>query len=147
MGRVRIRGPFTYSSVRQFFMVTGDFPLTALAIAEQCGIVTNAAMTHRLEDLNRDLDISKVAKYDQEDRFDTRSLVLSGSDLMTMVRKYFCHRMSSRLIQNTRPRSERISVGTSLPIPRSRVRQDHTRAKAANREGDASSRRYRCRDG
>lgn len=66
-------------------MVTGDFPLTALAIAEQCGIVTNAATTHRIEDLDREMDISKVVKYDQEDRFDTRSLVLSGSDLMVMV--------------------------------------------------------------
>lgn len=66
-------------------MVTGDFPLTALAIAEQCGIVTNAALTHRLSDLDRDMDIDSVVKYDMDDHFNTQSLVLSGPDLMTMV--------------------------------------------------------------
>jgi len=67
----------------RFFMVTGDFALTAVAIAEQCGIVTNAATIHRLKHLDRNLDISAVKQYDP-DGDTTDALVLSGSDLMEM---------------------------------------------------------------
>jgi sodium/potassium-transporting ATPase subunit alpha len=68
----------------RFFMVTGDFALTAVAIAEQCGIVTNASRLHRLADLNRDVEVSSIDKFDPESDDSPSSLVLSGPDLMEM---------------------------------------------------------------
>lgn len=64
----------------RFLMVTGDFALTALAIAEKCGIVTDASTTHRLANLDRDAE--EPEPYNREGI--VRSLVLSGSDLMEM---------------------------------------------------------------
>ncbi|TXT12929.1 hypothetical protein VHUM_01330 [Vanrija humicola] len=68
----------------RFFMVTGDFALTAVAIAEQCGIVTNAKTIHHLADLNRDKEMDAVEKYDADNLDVNRAIVLSGSDLMQM---------------------------------------------------------------
>lgn len=68
----------------RFFMVTGDFALTAVAIAEQCGIVTNAKTIHHLTDLNRDKEMDTVEKYDPDNLDVNRAIVLSGSDLMQM---------------------------------------------------------------
>lgn len=68
----------------RFFMVTGDFALTAVAIAEQCGIITNAARIHRLADLNRDIEVSSIDKFDPNTLELPNSLVLSGPDLMEM---------------------------------------------------------------
>lgn len=74
----------------RFFMVTGDFALTAVAIAEQCGIVTDASRIHHLADLDRDIEISSVHKYDPEaddlapSSALCTSLVLSGPELMEM---------------------------------------------------------------
>jgi sodium/potassium-transporting ATPase subunit alpha len=78
--------PRTVATMRgagiRFCMVTGDFATTALAIAEQCGIVTNAAETHRLADLDRNANPEDVAPFDRDGP--VHSLVLSGSDLMEM---------------------------------------------------------------
>ncbi|KAJ8522214.1 hypothetical protein ONZ45_g1140 [Pleurotus djamor] len=78
----------------RFAMVTGDFPLTAVAIARQVGIITT-----RLEDIKsvQDLDASgsppvkPTAESDSDSVLDKDdlfkpcgSLVLSGSDMMTM---------------------------------------------------------------
>ncbi len=63
----------------------GDFPLTAVAIAEQCGIVTNASTIHHLDDLDRDLDEEDVVRYDAHANRRISSLVLTGTDLMKMV--------------------------------------------------------------
>lgn len=68
----------------RFFMVTGDFALTAVAIAEQCGIVSDASRIHRLANLRRDLDMAVVEKYNSDGMALNRSLVLSGPDLMEM---------------------------------------------------------------
>lgn len=68
----------------RFFMVTGDFALTAVAIAEQCGIVTNAARIHHLSNLNRDVEVSSIDKFDPDTIETPNSLVLSGPDLMEM---------------------------------------------------------------
>jgi sodium/potassium-transporting ATPase subunit alpha len=68
----------------RFFMVTGDFALTAVAIAEQCGIVSNADRIHRLENLDRDADMSSIRQYDPDAIDVINSLVLSGSDLLEM---------------------------------------------------------------
>ncbi|BEI81001.1 hypothetical protein CcaverHIS002_0201610 [Cutaneotrichosporon cavernicola] len=69
----------------RFFMVTGDFALTAVAIAEQCGIVTSSAHIQTIANLDRNLDLASIAPYDPDDADRaTRSLVLSGPDLMEM---------------------------------------------------------------
>jgi sodium/potassium-transporting ATPase subunit alpha len=69
----------------RFFMVTGDFATTAVAIAEQCGIVTSAAHIHSLANLDRNADPAAVAPYDPDDAdAATRALVLSGPELMEM---------------------------------------------------------------
>nr|XP_031860422.1 uncharacterized protein CI109_004032 [Kwoniella shandongensis]KAA5527494.1 hypothetical protein CI109_004032 [Kwoniella shandongensis] len=70
----------------RFFMVTGDFALTAVAIAQQCGIITSpSSKLHHLSDLIRDTDDDSVTKYNIEAINPTRqSLVLTGSDLMEM---------------------------------------------------------------
>ncbi|KAK9423576.1 putative Cation-transporting P-type ATPase N-terminal domain-containing protein [Seiridium unicorne] len=64
----------------RFFMVTGDFALTALAIAQDAGIITlPTPAVHGLDDLPRnesgDIEKSPVPR---------RSIVLSGPDLMGM---------------------------------------------------------------
>lgn len=69
----------------RMFMVTGDFVLTAVAIAEQIGIVTNAKTIHHFEDLDRDIDVEKVVKYDVDARTDIpTAIALTGNDLMKM---------------------------------------------------------------
>ncbi|KAK4685419.1 hypothetical protein P7C73_g4728, partial [Tremellales sp. Uapishka_1] len=63
----------------RFFMVTGDFALTAVAIAEQCGIISNSKTIHRLANLDRDQE-----KHVSSPSGGISSLVLSGPDLMEM---------------------------------------------------------------
>jgi sodium/potassium-transporting ATPase subunit alpha len=67
----------------RFFMVTGDFALTAVAIAEQCGIVTNAATIHGLGNLDRNLDPAAVVPYNADEP-NGKAIALTGSDLMGM---------------------------------------------------------------
>jgi sodium/potassium-transporting ATPase subunit alpha len=61
------------ASIR-IFMVTGDFKLTAQAIAEECGIISNSAIVDDVTALARD------AKGD----FSRRAIVLSGPELITL---------------------------------------------------------------
>lgn len=70
----------------RFFMVTGDFATTALAIAEQCGVISDASRVHRLGDLDRNAQMGSVEKYDvyAENEVPITSLVLSGPDLQQM---------------------------------------------------------------
>ena len=69
----------------RFFMVTGDFALTAVAIAAQCGIITDARRVHHLADLDRDVDVDSVEKFEPDGvESGVSSLVLSGPDLMEM---------------------------------------------------------------
>ncbi|WWC71995.1 uncharacterized protein I206_105954 [Kwoniella pini CBS 10737] len=65
----------------RFFMVTGDFALTAISIAKQCGIITSNNL-HYLKDLPRTLEQIKL--YDREELNVTPGLVLTGNDLMEM---------------------------------------------------------------
>lgn len=70
----------------RFFMVTGDFQLTAVAIARQCGIVT-AEKVHTIDELDRDIAIASVPKYDvyaDNEARPQRALSLTGSDLMKL---------------------------------------------------------------
>jgi sodium/potassium-transporting ATPase subunit alpha len=61
------------ASIR-IFMVTGDFKLTAQAIAEECGIITNTQMVDGVDALDRD---GKPGSTRQ-------AMVLSGSELITL---------------------------------------------------------------
>jgi sodium/potassium-transporting ATPase subunit alpha len=61
------------ASIR-IFMVTGDFKLTAQAIAEECGIISNTAMIDDISALSREA----------KEGFSRRAIVLSGPELMTL---------------------------------------------------------------
>ncbi|ORX48828.1 putative Na/K ATPase alpha 1 subunit [Hesseltinella vesiculosa] len=60
----------------RFFMVTGDFGLTAAAIARQIGIFTSS------RDPDTYLDVTKVTRDDDEKFQGTTSLLLTGGDLL-----------------------------------------------------------------
>ncbi|KAI9681771.1 MAG: hypothetical protein M1829_000516 [Trizodia sp. TS-e1964] len=71
----------------RIFMVTGDFKLTALAIAQECGIITNPpAQVHDISALLRDKMSEKVLFSDIEhsDEAGARSIVLSGPELIAL---------------------------------------------------------------
>jgi len=69
-------------------MVTGDFSLTAVAIAQQVGIITNPlpAVKH-INDLPKDMPLDQIPSFnaDKEPGDPVSSLVLSGSEMMTMT--------------------------------------------------------------
>ncbi|QRV78443.1 sodium/potassium-transporting ATPase subunit alpha [Ceratobasidium sp. AG-Ba] len=89
----------------RFFMVTGDHPATAVAIAAQAGIVSgNPDAIHHLSDLDPSLDEKAVAQYDPDAQFDQlssdsstdpekgpmslkqmKSIVITGADMMTIT--------------------------------------------------------------
>ncbi|CAE7108182.1 unnamed protein product [Rhizoctonia solani] len=63
----------------RFFMVTGDHPATAVAIAAQAGIVSgNPDAIHRLSDLDSSLDEKSIPQYDPDAK--DRSLFTSDSN-------------------------------------------------------------------
>ncbi|KAF5850735.1 hypothetical protein GGP41_010437 [Bipolaris sorokiniana] len=62
------------ASIR-IFMVTGDFKLTAQAIAEECGIISNSAIVD---------DISALDRYGNSVGKTKQAIVLSGSELITL---------------------------------------------------------------
>ncbi|KAH6620011.1 hypothetical protein C7974DRAFT_457820 [Boeremia exigua] len=61
------------ASIR-IFMVTGDFKLTAQAIAEECGIISNSAIVDDISALGRDGKIGTTRQ----------AIVLSGPELITL---------------------------------------------------------------
>jgi sodium/potassium-transporting ATPase subunit alpha len=61
------------ASIR-IFMVTGDFKLTAQAIAEECGIISNPMMVDDISALNREAKVPSTAQ----------AIVLSGPELITL---------------------------------------------------------------
>lgn len=61
------------ASIR-IFMVTGDFKLTAQAIAEECGIISDPAMVE---------DVTALAR-EVKHGFPRRAIVLSGPELITL---------------------------------------------------------------
>ncbi|KAG6815866.1 hypothetical protein H0H87_010656 [Tephrocybe sp. NHM501043] len=68
----------------RFFMVTGDFGLTAAAIARQIGIITYAAEPDRLADVTKQINTLPVPLPSgrNADVRIQRSLVLEGNDLL-----------------------------------------------------------------
>jgi sodium/potassium-transporting ATPase subunit alpha len=67
----------------------GDFASTATAIARNAGIITTPpSEVKHFSDLQYDLELSKIPKYDpnaDNESRPMRSLVLSGSDIMAMT--------------------------------------------------------------
>ena len=73
----------------RIFMVTGDFSLTALAIARQCGIVTSRGPVHEVNSLiryKRDPRLQEVnaKSEDSHQEGSASAIVLSGSELVTL---------------------------------------------------------------
>jgi sodium/potassium-transporting ATPase subunit alpha len=79
----------------RIFMVTGDFKLTAQAIAIECGIISNpASMVHDVSMLPRDTPVlksedEKVMEAKEEDDLDptervAKSITLSGPEIITL---------------------------------------------------------------
>lgn len=67
-----LRGAFI-----RVFMVTGDFKLTAQAIAEECGIISNPALVDDVNALSRDAANIKEGK-------ERHAIVLSGPEMITL---------------------------------------------------------------
>ena len=67
----------------RFFMVTGDFQATAVAIARQCGIITSEKiMTY--EDISGGLILPKYWFLDDNDARPQRALSLTGNDIQKL---------------------------------------------------------------
>ena len=73
----------------RFFVVTGDHPATAVAIAAQAGIITNPATVHHASDLleqNSFKDKEKAEVSDSDDPSDPpQSIVVTGAELVTLT--------------------------------------------------------------
>ncbi|KAF8503943.1 sodium-potassium ATPase [Hysterangium stoloniferum] len=70
----------------RFFVVTGDHPATAVAIAAQAGIVSNVAAIHHLSNLDTELPLEDIPPYvpvaDEDDNpRPMRGIVITGSDM------------------------------------------------------------------
>lgn len=75
----------------RIFMVTGDFKLTAQAIAIECGIITNTQdRVHDISALSRDPVVPKITSPDASEKDleladdPSRSITLSGPELKTL---------------------------------------------------------------
>ncbi|KAM0146899.1 hypothetical protein ACHAQE_010494 [Botrytis cinerea] len=87
--------PSVVSTLRRagirFFMVTGDFALTAQAIATECGIITNSPnMVKDVSSLSRNKLVSESASQSENESKDIAitphitSIVLSGPEMITL---------------------------------------------------------------
>ncbi|KAF7916308.1 hypothetical protein EAE99_009781 [Botrytis elliptica] len=87
--------PSVVSTLRRagirFFMVTGDFALTAQAIATECGIITNSPnMVKDVNSLSRNKLVSESASQSENESKDhaitpqISSIVLSGPEIITL---------------------------------------------------------------
>jgi sodium/potassium-transporting ATPase subunit alpha len=67
-------------------LFSGDHPLTSVAIASKAGIISNARAVHGVSNLNPNIPINSIAKYDpQADHEDPpRSIAITGSELMSL---------------------------------------------------------------
>ena len=76
----------------RFFVVTGDHPATAVAIASQAGIITNPAAVHHASDL-----LDPITEKEKEDVVTSRepsvnalppqSIVITGAELETLTKE------------------------------------------------------------
>ncbi|CAG8960687.1 hypothetical protein HYFRA_00013455 [Hymenoscyphus fraxineus] len=83
----------------RIFMVTGDFALTAHAIAAECGIITNPPhLVHTIASLSRtyapsitSLSKKPLSDNDEPEPDRTTSIVLSGPELITLNQNQWDH--------------------------------------------------------
>jgi sodium/potassium-transporting ATPase subunit alpha len=72
----------------RFFVVTGDHPATAVAIAAQAGIITNPATVHHASDLLEQSSFMDKENFEvsvRHDRSDPpQSIVVTGAELETL---------------------------------------------------------------
>ena len=72
----------------RFFVVTGDHPATAVAIAAQAGIITNPAAVHHASDLPDQTSFKEKEKAEVSDSHDSdppQSIVVTGAELGTLT--------------------------------------------------------------
>ncbi|KAN0129017.1 sodium-potassium ATPase [Lactarius tabidus] len=74
----------------RFFVVTGDHPATAVAIAAQAGIITNPAAVHHASDLLeqssfKDKENTEVVSESQDPNDPPQSIVITGAELETLT--------------------------------------------------------------
>jgi sodium/potassium-transporting ATPase subunit alpha len=74
----------------RFFVVTGDYPATAVAIAAQAGIISNAATVHHASDLLNGTTEEKekediIMTREAGDNAPPRSIVITGAELETLT--------------------------------------------------------------
>ena len=74
----------------RFFVVTGDHPATAVAIAAQAGIITNPATVHHASDLMehssfKDKENTEVVSESQDPNDPPQSIVITGAELETLT--------------------------------------------------------------
>ncbi|KAI8575989.1 hypothetical protein K450DRAFT_258839 [Umbelopsis ramanniana AG] len=67
----------------RFYMVTGDFPATAAAIARQVGIFSRQT-NDTVADIDSAKEIKTVPQFDPDDPDNFGSLLLTGSDIQTL---------------------------------------------------------------
>ncbi|KAK8042148.1 hypothetical protein PG993_006671 [Apiospora rasikravindrae] len=69
----------------RFFMVTGDFALTALAISQDAGIITTpTSLVHSVSALPREPSPSSISEDKASSSISRASIVLSGPELLTL---------------------------------------------------------------
>ncbi|KAF8811093.1 sodium-potassium ATPase [Phlegmacium glaucopus] len=68
----------------RFFIVTGDYPTTALSIAGQAGIITDTTKVHRVRDLNPDNEKKPKPYNPDSDIQDLKSIIITGPELLTL---------------------------------------------------------------
>lgn len=119
----------------RFCMVTGDFAITAAAIAQQVGIITNpTGKIQHLSDLPLDTPVSDVPKYnaDKEPGDPVSSLVLSGSEMMTMTDSQWAQVLSVRSPFLYFDHSDRLNLNFSRLVRRDRLCPHQPSTKTAN---------------
>jgi sodium/potassium-transporting ATPase subunit alpha len=85
-----------------YFTPKGDFSLTAMAIAQQVGIITNPiSQVKHLKDLPKDLSLDQIPPFDRSKELGgpVKSLVLSGQEMMTMTESQWAQTMTVRILR------------------------------------------------
>jgi len=111
----------------RIFMVTGDFKLTAQAIAIECGIISNPATAiHDLSMLSRNPVAKVISPTASEKDFDSlekqpaRSITLSGPELITLNDNQWdqlCEYEEIVFARTTPEQKLRIVKGEHSPVP------------------------------
>ncbi|TDL17671.1 sodium-potassium ATPase [Rickenella mellea] len=69
----------------RFFVVTGDHPTTAVAIASQAGIISNVKAVHHFSDLDPNMPMGAIKQYDMYSEDTPKGIVITGPELQTIT--------------------------------------------------------------